>query len=61
MFLTSFDIRNGRGVANVCATPVPGKFRCVGFLPVSVFWQTLPKAAELSLIPAVGVLVPSRV
>jgi hypothetical protein len=49
------------GVANVCATPVPGKFRCVGFLPVSVFWQTLPKAAELSLIPAVGVLVPSRV
>ena len=60
MFLASFDIRNGLNGERLRRTDA-GKCRCVGVLPMSVFWQTLPKAAELSLVPAVGVLVPSCV
>jgi len=60
MFLASFDIRNGLNGERLCRIDA-GKFGCVGVLPMPVFWQTLPKSAELSLIPAVGVLVPSRV
>jgi hypothetical protein len=60
LFLTSFDIRNGLNGERLRRTDA-GNCRCVGVLPMSVFWQTLRKAAELSRIPAVEVLVPSLV